>query len=166
MPCGHRPCGKVSVFQGHHCMSFAGRRWVLTDTFESQTLLCVKSSALPRKCTVKAISTLHCLTLSHFLYQRNSGFSLEAVTGVWRGGLLALWPQKAEWSGSSWWVLKHKKHLHCLLPSGLWAGVAMFLPGCKNQIGLCSTQVQLWHQTVPAFHPPRKLQPHLIERVR
>ena len=105
-------------------------------------------------------------SLPHFLYQRNSGFSLEAVTGVWRGGLLALWPQKAEWSGSSWWVLKHKKHPHCLLPSGLWAGVAMFLPGCKNQIGLCSTQVQLWHQTVPAFHPPRKLQPHLIERVR
>lgn len=120
----------------------------------------------PESVTVKATSTLHCLTLSHFLYQRNSGFSLEAVTGVWRGGLLALWPQKAEWSGSSWWVLKHKKHPHCLLPSGLWAGVAMFLPGCKSQIGLCSTQVQLWHQTVPACHPPRKLQPHLIQRVR
>ena len=75
----------------------------------------------PESVTVKATSTLHCLTLSHFLYQRNSGFSLEAVTGVWRGGLLALWPQKAEWSGSSWWVLKHKKHPHCLLPSGLWA---------------------------------------------
>ena len=44
------PCGKVSVFQGHHCVSFAGRRWVLRDTFRSQTLLCVKSSALPRKC--------------------------------------------------------------------------------------------------------------------
>ena len=49
MPCG--PCGKVSVFQGHHCMCFAGGRWVLRDTFESQTLLCVKSSALARKCS-------------------------------------------------------------------------------------------------------------------
>lgn len=44
--------------------------------------------------------------MSHFLYQRNSGFSLGAVTGVWRGGLSALWPQKAEWSGSSWWAPK------------------------------------------------------------
>lgn len=115
---------------------------------------------------VRATSTLHFLTLSHFLYQRNSGFSLGAVTGVWRGGLSALWPQKAECSGSSWWALKHKKHPHCLLPSGLWAGMAIFLPGCKSQIGLCSAQVQLQHQTVPACHPPRKLQPRLIERVR
>ena len=31
-------------------MSFAGGQRVLRDTFESQALLCVKSSALPRKC--------------------------------------------------------------------------------------------------------------------
>ena len=126
MPCGHRPCGKVSVFQGHHCVSFAGRRWVLTYTFESQTLLCMKSSALPRKCNRQgylhpSLSYLVPFSLSEkfrvFLGSCDRGLERRAVSIVATKGrmvrllLVGSETQKAPSLPVAFWALGRSGHV-------------------------------------------------------
>lgn len=75
-------------------MSFAGGQRVLRDTFESQALLCVKSSALPRKCHLHpSFSYLAPFTLSEkfrvFLGSCDRGLEKQAVSTVATRGRMA-----------------------------------------------------------------------------
>lgn len=76
---------------------------------------CVKNSLCFAQGVWHSRPPLQFLTLFHLPCERNSGFSQRALTGAWRGGWSALWPQEVErWA--SWRVLKHKTHpQHCLV---------------------------------------------------